>query len=226
MERITFALTSCGRLDLLDRTISSFRVMNTHPIERWIMVEDSGNHEIHAELQRRYPEFEILFNEERLGPIKSLHRLYATIETPWIMHCEDDWEFVRPGFIEKSLAILQMSGNEHLLLVALRGTDSGENNGHPMMWDEQGVAKGVKYVLSKGNYMGCWCGYGTNPALRRLADYLVVDKSLTMEQHISMQYMKMGKRTAVLMEEPHIKHIGAGKSAYFGQYPGLPAFTP
>ena len=40
-ERISFVLTSCGRTDLLDRTLESFFNFNNFPIEEFYLTEDS-----------------------------------------------------------------------------------------------------------------------------------------------------------------------------------------
>ena len=45
-DKITFILTSCGRLDLLERTLDSFFKFNTAEIERYIITEDSADPEV------------------------------------------------------------------------------------------------------------------------------------------------------------------------------------
>ena len=71
MEKVTFVLTSCGRLDLLEQTLNSFLRYNNYPIERYIIVEDSADIEVYEkckELNERFGNiFEFIFNEEKLG---------------------------------------------------------------------------------------------------------------------------------------------------------------
>ena len=40
MDKVTVVITSCGRLDLLDKTLSSFMEFNTYPIEKFIIIDD------------------------------------------------------------------------------------------------------------------------------------------------------------------------------------------
>lgn len=41
MEEVTLVITSCGRFDLLKRTLDSFFEKNTYPIKKIIITEDS-----------------------------------------------------------------------------------------------------------------------------------------------------------------------------------------
>ena len=50
--------------------------------------------------------------------IKSIDSVYSTIDTEYIFHCEDDWEFYDSSFIEKSLKNWRkMSSKENLLKI-------------------------------------------------------------------------------------------------------------
>ena len=40
-EKITFVLTSCGRIDLLNPTLESFFKNNSYKLEKLFLVEDS-----------------------------------------------------------------------------------------------------------------------------------------------------------------------------------------
>ena len=111
MEKVTFVLTSCGRLDLLEQTLNSFLRYNNYPIERYIIVEDSADPAIYEQCRRLNERFgnifEFIFNEEKLGQTKSIDNAYSLVTTPYVFHCEDDWQFVSRGFIQKSLSVLR-----------------------------------------------------------------------------------------------------------------------
>ena len=112
LGKITFVLTSCGRLDLLERTLDSFFKYNTHPIERYVITEDSADQEIFNKCERlnkdKYESrLEFIFNHEKLGQSKSIDKAYSTIDTEYIFHLEDDYEFYRSGFIEVSKDLLE-----------------------------------------------------------------------------------------------------------------------
>lgn len=108
-KQVTFALTSCGRPDLLERTMDSFIEMNTYPIVKYLIIEDSGVEDINAHLIKKYEKLNIewIVNKTRLGQIKSIDLMYAKINTEYIFHCEEDWLFTAPSFIEKSFMYLR-----------------------------------------------------------------------------------------------------------------------
>jgi hypothetical protein len=111
MEKITFVLTSCGRLDLLEITLDSFFKFNTYPITRYIITEDSANPKVFEECLKLNREkydnkLEFVFNYEKLGQSRSIDKAYSMVETEYIFHCEEDWEFYREGFIEDSIKVL------------------------------------------------------------------------------------------------------------------------
>ena len=51
MEELSIVITSCGRPDLLEKTIDSFLLHNTYPIKKWIITEDSGIKDINKHLE-------------------------------------------------------------------------------------------------------------------------------------------------------------------------------
>jgi hypothetical protein len=119
---VTLFLTSCGRPDLLMKTMESFLKFNTYPIKEAIITEDSGNAGINDFLYDMLPfPCRILYNTERLGQMKSIENGLQYINTPYVFHCEEDWEFYDSGFIEKSFEILDK--NDKITSVWLRSHD-------------------------------------------------------------------------------------------------------
>ena len=106
--------------------MDSFLRWNTADIAEYIIIDDSGRSRIHDELKKRYPDYTLLLNPVNIGLIASLDRAYAQVKTPYIFHCQDDWEFYEGGFIEPSLKILE--SNHNILQVWL-----WEKNGHPIV---------------------------------------------------------------------------------------------
>src|SRR5262249_46274653 len=145
---VTVILTSCGRSDLLARTLDSFFRYNTYPIREFIVIEDS---EAQSRLggAKRYQGHNIkwLYTGRRVGKILATDVAYRLVCTPYIFHCEDDWEFIAPGFIEKSLSVLEH--NPKILQVWIRAPD--DTNRHPIM-DRGFVADGVPFRLMQPGY--------------------------------------------------------------------------
>jgi hypothetical protein len=119
---VTLFITSCGRPYLLKQTLESFIKFNTYPIKEAIICEDSGN--INSiDFVKNILSFpcNIIYNEKRIGQMRSIENGVKYITTPYVFHCEDDWEFYCPSFIELSMEILQK--NDRVSQVLLRSYD-------------------------------------------------------------------------------------------------------
>ena len=104
-DDVTVCITSCGRLDLLDETLSSFRRWNTGG--RFLLSEDSADAAVIDEVRRRYPDMTVLTGEGRTGIMRSIDRLYEAVETPYILHLEDDWAFDGPVDFVAGIGLLK-----------------------------------------------------------------------------------------------------------------------
>ena len=230
MREVTVVLTSCGRLDLLSKTIKSFNEYNTYPISKFIVIDDSGDESIHEQadkllpaLLEQYDHF-VIFNNKRQGQIKSIDDAYKLVKTPYIFHLEDDWEFYKHSFIEHSFKL--MDDNPDLITVWLRELDDtmdnpieGKHHFATYLEDNQPLAV-LKYYYVKSN-IG-WSGFCFNPGLRRYSDYkaiapfknvvpkhlIDIPKSvLEAELAISKKYGELGFKAAIF-DQGYVKHIG------------------
>jgi|TARA_R110002074_G_scaffold349080_2_gene519550 hypothetical protein len=111
-KEVTLFITSCGRPNLLKTTLLSFVKYNTYPIKQVILCEDSGiqGSVDFAKDILPYP-IEFCYNKERIGQMKTIEKYIKLVETPYVFHLEDDYEFFDYGFIELSLTILKSDNN-------------------------------------------------------------------------------------------------------------------
>ena len=212
MERITFVMTSCGRPDLLRRTIDSFFRHNDYPIEKYIIIEDSSDETMKDWLLENYGSvFEVIFNKPKLGQIKSVDRAYSKVQTPYIFHCEDDWQFFRGHFISESLSVLRE--DPKIVQVWLR--DLWDTNTHPPERTILRTEDAVLYRRITFDHHG-WHGFSFNPGLRRKADYDIIGSyeavgyqyvNIGHEKAISQKYKDLGYYAAIL-EEAAVEHTG------------------
>lgn len=214
---VSVVLTSCGRPDLLRRTIDSFLKYNTFPIAKFIIVEDSGNKAMHDQVKKEYPDFTLMLNEKNIGLIASIDKGYSKVKSPFIFHLEDDWEFYREGFIERSLKILLC--NPKIMMVWIRALN--DTNGHPVE-PKNFLCEDVPYRIMGTHVQGIWHGFGFNPGLRRLSDYKKIgpyshiaptENTGMRECYVGQQYFKAGFRAATLLEG-YTYHIGGGRRTY------------
>jgi hypothetical protein len=221
---ITVVITSCGRQELLERTLDSFFKYNTYPIREFLVMED-GEAEKNRRLQGKYHpyNFRWLSTGKRIGQIAAIDAAYGSVDTEFIFHCEDDWEFTSPAFIEKSLDVL--CSNPGILQVWLRAL--ADTNSHPVM-DYLLFAGNVPYrLLQPGHHTeewGTWHGFSFNPGLRRRCDYTSIGsfgsfdpdrrkRSFEIEREVSDVYLKRGLLAAILADNGghgYVRHIGWG----------------
>ena len=108
MSDVTFFLTSCKRHDLLKICLESFDQYNTYPIERGIIIEDSDQDISWCrDILKSIPNLELINTGGRQGQIRNIDRCYATIDTKYVFHCEDDFKFIKSNFIEHSIKLLE-----------------------------------------------------------------------------------------------------------------------
>jgi hypothetical protein len=165
---ITFVLTSCGRFDLLEETLSSFFAQNTAPIARYLLIEDSGDESV-RKVAARFPfHIEVIVSRPSLGQIASIDKAYATVTTPYVFHCEDDWRFFRAGFVEESLSLLKHDPS--ISVVCCRRL--AQNIFSQQVCDlPVNTIGGVDHRKADPWLDRVWHGYTFNPGLRRMSDY-------------------------------------------------------
>jgi hypothetical protein len=222
-EAVTAVVTSCGRHDLLTRTLDSFFDHNSFPVERVIVVEDGP--EIPEAVRAHFVDRPMLWlaTGSRGGQITAIDLAYSQVTTPYIFHLEDDWEFYRPGFIEKSMVVLRR--DPKCFQVWLRAIDNIQ--GHPVQartYRAAGIEwrrMGLDYVIQ--GYR--WHGFSFNPGLRRRSDYDDIggygrhtaydfQTPWRAENDIGELYRSRGFYAAILCDDAgsgYVRHIGRGR---------------
>jgi GT2 family glycosyltransferase len=220
MKTVSLVITTCGRTDLLERTLISFFKFNTYPIQKVIIIEDSGIPQNFSKVKQLIPcELEIIENKTNIGQIASIDLAYSKVDTDYIFHCEEDWEFYNSGFIEKSFEILD--NDPKTFTVWLRSHSDTKN--HAILKDTQySLPDGDFYYRMNPNHKGVWCGFTFNPGLRRTSDCMifypynnldvkVVKNGLNLmgEVDLSIYYKDIGFYGSITSkEEGYVRHIG------------------
>lgn len=234
-SNVTFVMTACGRPDLMERTLDSFFKYNSYKIDRYIITEDSMDEESFNECKRLNKEkynnkIEFIFNERKLGQAASIDLAYSKVETKYVFHCEEDWEFYRSGFVEKSLKILEHD-NKILQAWIRPKSDNILNRIDSNIYEIEGVkvrdvlpvsfqvanAKGPGKHLIVNNYMG----FTWNPGLKRISDYKLLKKGYSgiKEEHMVDAFYRSHKNgfkvVSISVDDDwgFVKHIGWGRRA-------------
>lgn len=170
---ISFTITSCNRIDLLEKTIESFLKLNTYPIDEFLMSDDSGDIVVNKKLLDKFGDkFKIITNKTRIGLSKSLDNLFNESKNEYIFHCEDDWMFEgNPNFIRESISILMDDSSIHQVNIRHE-----YDNPHNTISNILLTNNGVKFKLMNPKFTSLptqtWNGYSWNPGLRRKSDYI------------------------------------------------------
>ncbi len=205
-DTVSLFLTSCNRPELLRATLESFVKYNTYPIEYGVIVEDSGLKGINDFAHSIVPfPLKIIYADQRRGQMKSIENGLQFLNTKYVFHCEEDWEFYNYGFIEESMKILKK--NNKITGVRLRSFDELTNryNFSITRVDNE------DYCIVSGHYTS----YSWNPSLRTIE----VQKMFTpyeksglhsiCEGGLAKAFEDLGMMTATTSKaEGYVRHIG------------------
>ena len=204
MKGITLVVTSCNRFDLLVQTLNSFFNKNTYKLDKIIIIEDSGRKKSFLKTleEFKFYNIQIIINEKKLGQLASIDRAYKEVESEYIFHCEDDWEFLESGFIEKSIEILE--SDDKILSVWLRDINEFKKI---RFSDEVFITpQGTQFKKVYNEILSF------NPGLRRIKDYKRIGSytkflNTQFEMEISNFYLSEGMYSVNLLT-PCVRHLG------------------
>jgi len=149
----------------------------------------------------------VIINDTNIGQVASIDKAYSYVTTPYIFHCEDDWQFFDSGYIDKSLDVLEY--DKKLININVRVRFDGERGSMHPVGDAKFTSAGTKYHEYDTAYLGVWRGFSWNPGLRRKCDYDMIKpyKQHGEESAVGNLYYKLGYKSACL-EKFYCKHIG------------------
>tara|TARA_Y100000310_G_scaffold177848_1_gene177842 strand:- start:105 stop:926 length:822 start_codon:yes stop_codon:yes gene_type:complete len=182
IAKVSVVLTANGRKKYLTQTVESFLKFNTHPIEKFIITNDFSES---SYLEHIKPLLEknsliddvlIISDNTNKGQLYRIDQGYSSVKSDYIFHCEEDWEFVKSGFIEASLKILK---NNHIFSTQLHGYTDQQGDikiNSPALYflgleAEELVADGERFKYIQRDWNDTFVGFSFNPGLRRLKDY-------------------------------------------------------
>ena len=201
IAKVSVVLTANGRKKYLTQTVESFLKFNTHPIEKFIITNDFSES---SYLEHIKPLLEknsliddvfIISDNTNKGQLYRTDQGYSLVESDYIFHCEEDWEFVKSGFIEASLKILK---NNHIFSVQLHGYIF--KSAHDITVDspdlaffgleaEELIADGERFRHILRDWNDTFVGFSFNPGLKRLKDYKSIGSYAQLIQKIDLILM-------------------------------------
>lgn len=212
IDQTTIVLTACGRPDLLAHTLRTLNAAHELADFAQVWINEDEPATDNSETRDLFPFVKWLYPEGKGGHMAALDRLYSRVRTPWIFHCEDDWEFYGGPFLAESYRRLQT--DPRCLQVWLRAHN--DTNGHPIKRNPHGL------IMCTGNAFSRrpWRGFSLNPGLRRgkeFTDYNFLWNTNGLsgwraEKHIGELFFKRGYHAAITSNPlGYVRHTGGDR---------------
>lgn len=180
-------ITSCGRFDLLNRTLESLYKDQKHP-------------------------FFLTINEDGLtknGQHASIEKFLQSAQGKYYLHCECDWEFNNSyDWISESIKIMER--NPNVIKVLCRS-----DYVHPVTFnvDIENVKYGYLHPWEDPWKGHLWHGFGFNPGVTRLDLLKQLVPFGKTEQEVSKAVHDAGYKV-VQLEKGVCQHIGENRSTH------------
>lgn len=215
---ITTFILSCDRLHLLDKTITSF--LNTSSYKtKMVIVDDSANSEIFEKLVNRYGHFcDIICFPENRGQWWALDFMVSFCYTDYIFYVEDDWEFLKSGYLEKSKEILEKYRTIGNVDISRRTYEEyGYKSFVDTLIDNEFNYKTHWRISDQHLY---WVGWQGSPNLKRRDDLILLGRieKWHNEWNIDRRFHSLGFKS-VFLKDRYVEHLGDLESKMAGKRP-------
>jgi hypothetical protein len=206
-DRLTVALTSCGRFDLLETTLASFLAHFEAP--RIFVSEDSERPEQAAAFACKHPEVEMCVNSAKLGQMRSIDALYASLRTPYVLHLEDDWFFTRGVPLDSVVDLLEARTDISVVCIGYR---FDKRFAHKV---QKITHSGVEFLIWDVDTHPKWFSFSLNPSVGRVALWRQIGPfaKFQTEENISAYCKARGMRIA-MVNPSCAYHIGEKRHAH------------
>lgn len=224
---VTFTITTCKRYDLFERTMNSFlhHCTDTHLIAAWICVDDNSAPADRELMKQKYPFFTFVWKTpDQKGHAQSMNILMDRIETPFVFHMEDDWEFFRTGaYIQDCLEVLHANAsfgqcllNRNYMELPTDRIDGGVYNKteNGLIYFTHEYQENATLFASKhGSVPNCayWPHYSLRPGVSRVSALRATGRYAPSAHHFEMEfsyrYAARGFKTAFL-DWVYCRHTG------------------
>lgn len=204
--KLSVVLTSCGRFDLLEQTVASFlRHFDTDSV---LIAEDAGDTAAAAAFAAKVPQVEIRVNNPRLGQMRSIDALYASVQTPYVLHLEDDWKFTGGVDLDKVVRFLETRPDISVVCIGYRFDKRFRHSARKTTQD------GIDYWIWDLDAHPKWFSYSFNPSVGRLALWRDLGPYARFATEEGLSQFTKAKGMRIAMVVPSLaEHIGEKRHA-------------
>ena len=216
-DTTTYVL-SCNRLDVLSKTLNSFLVTRDYAT-KMVIVDDSGTAGVFETLVNRYGAWcDVICFPDNRSQWWAMDFMVSYCSTEYIFYLEDDWEFIKSGYLNQSKAILQKYRNVGTVDISWRTFDwQGLDCYEKTLIDDCFYWK-KSWTIS--DYHLAWYGWIGSPNLKRRDDLILLGRveKWHNEWNIDRKFRALGFR-AVFLNDKYVEHLGDDCSSMVGRRP-------
>jgi hypothetical protein len=205
---VDLCLTIGRRPDLLRQTLNS--LLHRENFKNIIAINDFRDKETNDVFNELCPSGNLISLDEQLGHHRAVDLMYSKINSPYVLHCEDDWFFNSDLMLDDSIRLLQW--NKNIGSVCLRKIeDFNLDEGQAVKKITQNHGD-IEYCRLDGAHEQ-WHGFTFNPHVTSLAQWKELGpySAFKKERHISRELRKKGAFVAYLQPGSCV-HIGIDDS--------------
>jgi hypothetical protein len=204
---VTPVLTSCGRFDLLDQTIQSF--LEHFETDRIIVSDDSTNLSEAGAFASSCPVVEMRSHQEKLGQMRSIDALYASVRTPYVLHLEDDWFFTRGVALDSVVDLLEARTDISVVCIGYRFDKRFAHKVHKV------THSGTEFLLWDVDTHPKWFSFSLNPSVGRVALWRQIGPFAKFQTEENISAFCKGRGMRIAMVNPSCAyHIGEKRHAH------------
>lgn len=215
---ITTFILSCNRLQLLDKTINSYMQTKDLPT-RIVILDDSAVDGVFEQLVTKYGSFtDIVCFPENRGLFWAKDFMTSFCFTEYIFYVEDDWMFLKSGYLSKSKEILQKYRDIGSIDISWRTFEEEGLDTHEQQLIDNCFYYKKPWRISKNHLH--WFIWQGSPNLKRREDLLLlgrVEKYYT-EWNVDRKFYSLGFK-GVYLNDRYVVHTGDKYSVMVNKRP-------
>lgn len=216
-DTTTFVL-SCNRLDVLAKTLQSFFDTQDY-VTKMVIVDDSAVPGIFEKLVEEYGDIcDVICFPKNRSQWWAMDFMVSWCDTEYIFYLEDDWELLKPGYLNQSKAILQKYREVGSVDISWRTFEwQGIDSYHKGLVDDMFYWKKPWKITDHHVAWHMWIG---SPNLKRRDDLIMLGRveKWHNEWNIDREFTALGFKGVYLNGE-YSRHLGDDCSAMEGKRP-------
>ena len=216
-DTTTFVL-SCNRLDVLAKTLQSFFDTQDYPT-KMVIVDDSAEPGVFETLVEEYGHIaDVICFPRNRSQWWAMDFMVSYCDSEYIFYLEDDWEMLKPGYLNQSKAILKKYREVGVVDTSWRTFEfQGIDSYHKGLVDDMFYWKRPWKITDTHVAWHAWVG---SPNLRRRDDLIMLGRveKWHNEWNIDRKFTALGFKGVYLNGE-YSRHLGDKCSRMEGKRP-------